>query len=78
MEDLKKVFNVMHVLDAERVELATYQLKNMSRTWFDHWNENIDEDAPHPCWDWFEDALLVCFFLRELKEEKVWEFPSLK
>ena len=35
MEELKKVFDVMHVIDAERVELAAYQLKNVSRNWFD-------------------------------------------
>ncbi|WMV33146.1 hypothetical protein MTR67_026531 [Solanum verrucosum] len=33
IEELKSVFEVMHVVDTERVELATYQLKNVSRTW---------------------------------------------
>ena len=35
VEELKKVFNVMHVVDAERVELVAYQLNNVARTWFD-------------------------------------------
>ena len=35
VEELKKVFDVIHVGDAERVELAAYQLKNIARTWFD-------------------------------------------
>ena len=35
VEELKKVFDVMLVVDAERVELAAYQLKNVSRTWSD-------------------------------------------
>ena len=30
VEDLKKVFGVMHVVDTERVELAAYQLKNVA------------------------------------------------
>ena len=34
-EELKKVFEVMHVANIERVELAGYQLK----TWFDQWKK---------------------------------------
>lgn len=29
VEDLKKVFDVKYVIDADRVKLATYQLKNV-------------------------------------------------
>ena len=32
-----KVFNVIHVIDAERVYLVAYQLKNVSRIWFNQW-----------------------------------------
>ena len=35
VENLKKVFDVIHVIDDERVELYVYQLKNVPRTWFD-------------------------------------------
>ena len=35
VEELKMVFYVMHVVEAEEVELATYQLNNVARTWFD-------------------------------------------
>ena len=45
MEDLKKVFEVMHVVDVERVELSAYQMKNVARTWFDQWKEGTIEDA---------------------------------
>ena len=34
VEELKKVFEVTHVVDVERVKLAAYQLKSVSRTWF--------------------------------------------
>lgn len=33
--ELKKVLEVMHIADIERVELDTYQLKGISRTWSD-------------------------------------------
>lgn len=32
---LKKVFNVMDVLETENFELAAYQLKVITRTWLD-------------------------------------------
>ena len=35
VKDLKKVFEVIHVVNAERVELVAYQLKGVARTWFD-------------------------------------------
>ena len=45
-KELKKVFEVMHVADTERVELSSYQLKGISRTWFHQWKEGRDEVAP--------------------------------
>ena len=54
VEELKKVFDVIHEVDSERIELAAYQMKNVARTWFDEWKENRDEYAPHPSWVCFE------------------------
>lgn len=34
IKELKKMFDVMHVADAERVEITAYQLKTIARTWF--------------------------------------------
>ena len=53
---------MMHVVDAESIELATYQMKNKDRTWFDQWKENRYEDAQHPSWAWFKEAFLGIFF----------------
>ena len=35
VEETRKVFEVMHVVDIERVELVAYKLKNVARTWLD-------------------------------------------
>ena len=35
IEELKKVYEVIHVIDAERVELVSYQLKGVFRRLFD-------------------------------------------
>ena len=63
VEDQKKVFDVMHVSNAERVELAAYKLKNKARTGFDQWKEGRDKDAPHPSWACFKEAFFGHFFL---------------
>ena len=34
-EELKNVFEIMHISYIERVELDAYQLKGVARTWFD-------------------------------------------
>ncbi|XP_049394787.1 uncharacterized protein LOC125859106 [Solanum stenotomum] len=78
IEELKKVFNVMHIADTRRVVLAAYPLKNVARTWFDQWKEGRSKDAPPASWACFEETFFGCFFPRELKEAKVREFLTLK
>ncbi|XP_049365273.1 uncharacterized protein LOC125830104 [Solanum verrucosum] len=51
IEELKKVFEAMHVADTERVELVAYQLKNVARTWSNQWKEGRAEDAPPARWE---------------------------
>ena len=62
MEDLKNVFNVMYVIDAERVQKDAYILKNVYSTFFDQWKEDRDKDAPLPSWACLEKDLLERFF----------------
>ncbi|KAK4729884.1 hypothetical protein R3W88_022872 [Solanum pinnatisectum] len=33
VEELQKVFKIMHVIDPERVELVAYQMKGVARIW---------------------------------------------
>uniref|UniRef100_M1DXR0 Gag-pol protein n=1 Tax=Solanum tuberosum TaxID=4113 RepID=M1DXR0_SOLTU len=70
IKELQKVFEVMHVADAKRVELASYQLKCNVRTWFDQWKKSRADDAPFLSWTVFESAFLDSFFPRELREAK--------
>ncbi|WMV37585.1 hypothetical protein MTR67_030970 [Solanum verrucosum] len=78
IEELKKIFDVMHVADTERVELAVYQLKDVARTWFGQWKGGRAENAPLASWACFEEAFLERFFPRELKKAKVREFLTPK
>ncbi|WMV37884.1 hypothetical protein MTR67_031269 [Solanum verrucosum] len=78
VEELQKVFEVMHVIDIERVELVAYQLKGVSRIWIDQWKKGRAEGAPIVSWVVFDSAFMGRFFPRELREEKVREFLTLK
>ncbi|XP_049364494.1 bax inhibitor 1-like [Solanum verrucosum] len=72
VEELQKVFEVMHVVDAKRVELDAYQLKSVARTWFDQWKKGRAEGAPILSCAMFEEVFLGNFFPRELREPKVY------
>ena len=62
VEEINKVFDVMHVIDVERVYLDAYQLKNVATNLFKQWKEGKDEDSPHTNWSCFEKAFLRRFF----------------
>ncbi|KAH0674527.1 hypothetical protein KY290_024941 [Solanum tuberosum] len=71
VEDLQKVFEIMHVTDAERVELASYQMKGVTRIWFDQWKKILVEGGPLVSWALFEEDFLGRLFPRELREAKM-------
>ena len=61
---MKKVFDVIHVVDTERVEAAAYELKNAGRTWSYQWKGGRDEDAPPASWSCFSAVFLGHLFPR--------------
>ena len=61
MQDLKKFFDVMHVVYVERVDIAAYQMKNVARNYFDKRKESTYEDATHPSLACFEEAFFGAF-----------------
>ncbi|KAH0652534.1 hypothetical protein KY289_030212 [Solanum tuberosum] len=75
VEVLQKNFEILHAIDAKRVELAAYQLKGIARVRFDQWKKNRAEDAPIVSWVVFESAFM--FFPHELQEAKIREFLTL-
>ncbi|XP_015165511.1 NAP1-related protein 2-like [Solanum tuberosum] len=58
VEELQKMFEDMCVVDSEHVELVSYQLKDVSRIWYDQWKKNRVEGAPLLSWVVFENAFL--------------------
>ncbi|KAH0657850.1 hypothetical protein KY289_026598 [Solanum tuberosum] len=71
IDEVKKVFEVMQVTGNDRVELASYQLKDVAHIWYTQWKENRGTDATPITWEFFSETFLDTFLPRELREAKV-------
>ncbi|WMV59086.1 hypothetical protein MTR67_052471 [Solanum verrucosum] len=78
IDEVMKIFGVMYVARNDRVELASYQLKDVAHIWFTQWKENRGFNAALVTWECFTGAFLERFFPRELREEKTQEFMNLR
>ena len=58
----------------EKVELAAYQLKDVSQTWYTQWRDNRVLIGGPMTSEIIKKAFLDQFFPRELREAKVEEF----
>uniref|UniRef100_M1AKR0 Gag-pol polyprotein n=1 Tax=Solanum tuberosum TaxID=4113 RepID=M1AKR0_SOLTU len=41
IDEVKKIFEVMQITGNDRVELASYQLKDVAHIWYTQWKENM-------------------------------------
>ena len=78
IEELNRIFDVMHVIETKRVELAAYKMKGVSRIWFDKYKKNKTNDVLVVSWIVFQSDLMGHFFPPELQEAKIREFLTLK
>ena len=78
LDEMKKIFEVMQVTRNDRVELASYQLKDIAHIWYTRWKVNRGVDATPITWDCFSETFLDRFFLIELREAKAQEFMNLR
>nr|XP_009782051.1 PREDICTED: uncharacterized protein LOC104230853 [Nicotiana sylvestris] len=68
----------MHATYTEVEVLAMYQLKDISNTWYEIWEESRGEDAALATWKEFSNAFLEHFLPIEVFEAKSLEFERLK
>ena len=62
LDEIKKIFEVMQVTGNDRVELASYQLKDVAHIWYNQWKENRGTDAAPITWECFSETFLDRFF----------------
>ena len=65
------------VSTSEKVELATYQLKDVAQTWYVQWRDNRHLRGGPFTWEIFKKAFIDRFFPREMKEPKVVELMNV-
>ena len=62
MNEIKKIFYVMQVTGNDRVELPSYQLKDVGHIWYTQWKENRGANAAPITWDCFSETFPDRFF----------------
>ncbi|WMV37238.1 hypothetical protein MTR67_030623 [Solanum verrucosum] len=58
LDEIKKIFEVMQVTGNDRVELASYQLKDVAHIWYTQWKENRGTDTVPITWECFSETFL--------------------
>ncbi|XP_069155650.1 uncharacterized protein [Solanum lycopersicum] len=75
-EEIKNIFKVMQVTGNDRIELATYQLKDVSHIWHTQLNKNRVTNATPITLECLSETFLDRFFPIELREGKAQEFMN--
>ena len=70
MEEIKKIFEVMHVTGNYRVKLVSYQLKDVAHMWYTQWKDNRGENAAPLTWECFSEIFLYKFLPMELRKKR--------
>ncbi|KAH0633127.1 hypothetical protein KY284_035913 [Solanum tuberosum] len=78
LDEIKKIFEVMQVTENDRVELASYQLKDVAHIWYTQWKENRGTNAAPITWGCFSETFLDRFFPIDLREARAQEFMNLR
>ncbi|XP_049348188.1 uncharacterized protein LOC125812755 [Solanum verrucosum] len=78
LDEVYKIVNAMGVFSMEKVEFASYQLKEVAQVWFTQWKANRKVEMGPIEWDEFKGAFLGKYFPREKRECKVEEFINFR
>ena len=58
VDEIEKIFKLMHVDEVEGVELATYRLKDIANQWYADWEDEKGESTEPTIWGEFVEAFL--------------------
>ena len=77
IDEVSKILLAMGLSTSEKVELSTYQLKEVAQAWYVQLRDNRPlRDGP-VTWEIFKEAFIDPLFPREMREENVVEFINL-
>ena len=63
---------------SEKAKFTSYQLKDVSQTWYVPWRDNRSLRCGSVTWEIFKADFLYQFIPREIREEKVIKFINLR
>lgn len=78
MDEIEKIFKVMHIDEVEGVELAAYHVKDVANQWYNEWENAKGERVEPTVWGEFVESFLDRFFPLEFRQSKAEEFINLK
>ena len=62
LDGLYKILSAMGVTSREKMELASYQLRDVSQIWYIQWKDNRPEGSGPTEWEEFNEAFLGMYF----------------
>ena len=62
-DEMKKITQIMHMIEEESVEVASYRLKDVAYDWVQMWNTGREKDTAPVTWQLFQDSFLDKLFL---------------
>ncbi|TMX04919.1 hypothetical protein EJD97_003881 [Solanum chilense] len=69
VDEVYKIWHAMGVSSNEKARLASYQLKDMSQTWYTQWRDNRAFKEGPISWEVCTKAFLARFFSREKRSQ---------
>ncbi|XP_070017524.1 uncharacterized protein [Nicotiana sylvestris] len=78
IDQLHRIFRVMHAIEKEEVELAAFRLRDVAILWYEGWERSRGRDAPPAIWENFLDAFLDKYLPREIQQARLDQFIALK
>ena len=67
LDEVYKVLHAIGVSSSEKAELASYQIKDVSQTWYVQWRDNRPLRGGPVTWEIFKVAFLDRIFPREMR-----------
>ncbi|XP_069148088.1 uncharacterized protein [Solanum lycopersicum] len=77
IDEVYKILHAMGVSSSEKVELATYQLKDVDQTLYVQWRDKRSLRGGPVTWEIIKATFLDRLFYRDMRKEKVTKFINL-
>lgn len=75
---MEKACKALHSLSQRSVEFAVYQLQDVSKAWYDSWEEGRQATTPPIELGEFKEKFMERFLLKRIHQARVREFETLK